>query len=124
MTINTIYLPINCCGKQMDDVFIGDERVMAFCSVCNKTWRSKTSELKITKLNVTVKAHPSSEEEFKEAEERVVEIADILSREIQNELKKSLEEEYQKMLFGSGAMDKAPIGIIEAMRLEEKNGDK
>lgn len=39
MSGNIYYIPIICCGQAMNEVFEGDKRIAATCSICHKTWK-------------------------------------------------------------------------------------
>jgi uncharacterized Zn finger protein len=49
------YIPIMCCGKEMDEIYQDGKRICATCSECGKTWRPKISnnpQWTITKMYV------------------------------------------------------------------------
>ncbi len=36
---DTFYIPIMCCGQEMAEIYEGEERVAATCSICGKVWK-------------------------------------------------------------------------------------
>lgn len=96
---NTIFIPIMCCGKQMDEIFIDEKRVMAICGICGKTWKPVMPKINIHKFTLIYKVKVEKDDNLDEKTEELRQKVGEMRQAIQEEIASEIEKLWKEVLY-------------------------
>jgi hypothetical protein len=102
---SVFYIPIMCCGKQMDEVLVNDKRVMAICSVCGKTWRPAIYQLKYGNFTLSYRVKLLDSDDIDEKTEEARQKVAVLKSTIAESLKTEIDELWKKSFYSEGGFE-------------------